>query len=369
MRSVRLASGLVLMAFVSCHLANLAIGMHSLAAMEAWRSVLTLPWTTGAGQWLLAAAATIHLCLGFYAIVARRSLALSPTDVVQLLLGLVTPPLLIAHVIAMATANAVSPGFAANYGQILAVYWSFAPVYAFLQLFVVIVVWIHAAIGLYSWLVLKPVWRRISGVVLPVLFAVPILALLGFAAAGQEVLDKLATDAHWRAMIEENVGRIAKVTRELGEFQWRAIYVYAALVAAAFGFLAVRILRDRSRPVAVAYDGDIRGRGRFGLSILEISRLSDIPHAHVCSGRGRCGTCRVRVDAGANRLSAPEDLERGTLARVGAAAGERLACQALVLGDGVQVTRLLPAFADATAAQAPQEWRADRAAPAAESTT
>jgi adenylate cyclase len=368
-RTVRLASGLVLMAFVTCHLANLAIGVRSLAQMEAWRATLTVPWTTGAGQWILAGAATIHLCLGLYAIVARRSLALSPTDVVQLLLGLLTPPLLIAHVIAMATANAVSPGFASNYGQILAVYWSFAPIYAFLQLFVVIVVWMHGAIGLYSWLVLKPVWRRISGLVLPVLFGIPILALLGFAASGQEVLDKLATDADWRAMILENVGRIAKVTRELGDFQSRAIYAYAALVAAAFGILTVRILRDRLKPVAVAYDGGIRARGRLGLSILEISRLGDIPHAHVCSGRGRCGTCRVRVDAGADRLSAPEDLERDTLARVGAAADDRLACQAHVLGDGVQVTRLLPAFADASAAQAPQEWDADRAAPATESTT
>ena len=372
-RKVRLLSGLVLMAFVSCHLANLAIGIRSLAAMEAWRGTLTVPWTTGAGQWLLALAATTHLCLGLYAVAARRSLALSATDVAQLALGLLTPPLLIAHVIAMAAANAVSPGFASNYGQILAVYWSFAPFYAFLQLFVVIVVWMHGAIGLYSWLVLKPVWRRISGLVLPVLFAIPILALLGFAASGQEVLDKLAADTQWRAMILENVGRIAKVTREFAEFQSRAIYAYAALVAAAFGILAMRIFRHRSTPVEVAYDGGIRARGRFGLSILEISRLNDVPHAHVCSGRGRCGTCRVRVDAGADRLSAPEALERGTLARVGAAGsvgngGERLACQAHVLAGGVQVTRLLPAYADASAAQSPQEWIAGRAATAGEST-
>src|SRR6185503_17682512 len=134
-RAVRLVSGLVLMAFVTCHLTNLALGMRSLAEMEAWRATLTQPWTTGAGQWLLATAGTIHLSLGLYAIAARRSLTLSATDVAQLTLGLLTPPLLIAHVVALATANRVSPGFADNYGQILAVYWSFAPSYAFLQLF------------------------------------------------------------------------------------------------------------------------------------------------------------------------------------------------------------------------------------------
>jgi len=365
-RNVRLVSGLVLLTFVTCHLANLAIGLHSLAAMEAWRATLSAPWTRGAGLWLLATAGTVHLALGLYAVAARRSLTLSATDVAQLALGLAIPPMLIAHVIALATANAVSPGFTSNYGQIQAVYWSFAPFYAFLQLFVVVVVWMHGAIGLYSWLVLKPIWRRIGGLVLPVLFTVPILALLGFAQSGQEVLDKLANDPAWKAMILENVGKIAKVTRELAEFQSRAIWGYALTVLAAFAILAIRILRHRAKPLSVAYDGGARAGGRYGLSILEFSLLNDVPHAHVCSGRGRCGTCRVRVDAGAGQLSAPAELERDTLARVDAAPGERLACQALVRGDGVQVTRLLPAFADASAARAPQEWAAGEAVPAAE---
>ena len=49
---------------------------------------------------------------------------------------------------------------------------------------------------------------------------------------------------------------------------------------------------------------------------------------------------------------------RSTLERVEAAPGNRLACQARVVGDGVAVTRLLRAFADASAAQAPAEWSA-----------
>ena len=361
-RTVRLVSGLILMAFVLCHLSNLALGLRSLAEMEAWRAALTRPWTTGAGEWLLATAATIHLSLGLYALAARRSLTLSATDAAQLTLGLATPPLLIAHVIALATANRVSPGFADNYGQILAVYWSYAPAYAFLQLFVVVVVWLHGAIGLYSWLVLQPVWRRISGFVLPVLFALPILALLGFASAGQEVLDKLANDAAWRQMILDNVGRIAKVTRELAGLQRDLLLGYGVLVALALAIFGARVLLGRQRGVGVAYDGGHQARGRYGLSILEISQLNDVPHAHVCSGRGRCGTCRVRVDAGAAMLAPVGDLERSTLERVGAAAGERLACQAHVLGDGVAVTRLLPAFADATAAQSPHDWQAGSAA-------
>ena len=36
---------------------------------------------------------------------------------------------------------------------------------------------VHAALGLYTWLVLKPLWRRIGGFVLPLLFAIPVVAV------------------------------------------------------------------------------------------------------------------------------------------------------------------------------------------------
>jgi adenylate cyclase len=356
-RVVRLASGLVLMTFVAGHLANLAIGIHSLAAMEAWRATLVGPWKTGLGQLLLATAATVHVALGLYAIGARRSLALSRTDAVQLVLGLVTPPLLVAHVVAMVTTARVVPEFTESYALILAVYWSFAPAYAFQQLVVVVVVWIHAAVGLYSYLVLQPVWRRIGGFVLPLLFAVPILALVGFAESGKEVLAKL-DDPAWRAQIIDVTGRVAKVTRGFADGVSNGLLAYGLLVALALCVLALRILRDRRIPVQLAYDGGLRAEGRRGLSILELSRLNDVPHAHVCSGRGRCGTCRVHVDAGAPSLSPILDEEQATLDRVHAGAGVRLACQARVLGPGVAVTRLLPAFADASAARDPESWNA-----------
>ena len=356
LRTLRLVSGLVLMAFVTGHMANLMLGMHSLAAMESWRPWLMGPWRSIAGQGLLVFSALIHLALGVYAISARRSLAMSKTDVVQLCLGLATPPLLLNHAIVMHMAGEVTPNFDSTFGQMLAVYWSFSPGYAFQQLGVVMVVWIHAAVGLYSWLVLKPVWKRIGGFVLPVLFAVPILALLGFAEAGREVLEKLATDAAWREHITANLRRVVAVTDPLNALQSKLLLGYGAFVILAIGLFAARVLRDRLARVAIAYDGELSAQGRRGLSMLELSRLSDVPHAHVCSGRGRCGTCRVRIESGAEQLSPMNEAERSTLARVGAGNAERLACQARVSGSGVVATRVLPPYADASAARLPQEW-------------
>ena len=36
-----------------------------------------------------------------------------------------------------------------------------------------------------------------------------------------------------------------------------------------------------------------------GMTVLDGSRLANIPHASVCGGRGRCSTCRVRPGTGA----------------------------------------------------------------------
>jgi adenylate cyclase len=357
---------LVLMVFVVGHLLNLALGLHSVSAMGAWRYLLLDPWRAPAGMALLVGAAAVHTALGLVAVSTRRSLAMSRTDAVQLVLGLLTPPMLITHVVATHVAGEFGRDFAFPYGQMLAVYWSFAPQYAFQQLFVVMIVWIHGALGVYAWLVLLPSWRRIGGIVLPVLFAVPIVALLGFAESGREVLARLDSDPAWKDLIVTHLQPIAAMVAGIESAKDRVLVVYGALVLLAGGAMVWRLLRDRARPVRVDYDGGATAQGRRGLSILEISQAGDVGHAHVCSGRGRCGTCRVQVSGGAQSLSPRNDLEETTLARVHAPPGARLACQARVLGPGVVVTRLLPPHADASAAREPSAWVHDAAPGAAE---
>jgi adenylate cyclase len=366
LRNARLVSGLILMAFVVSHLANLSLGLNSLATMEAWRATLLGPWQSTTGRVLLGGSALLHALLGLYAMAARRSLSMSRTDWVQLVLGVFTPPLLISHVLMTAVASEIASDYEPSYGLLLAMYWSIAPAYAFLQLFAVIFVWVHASLGVYSWLVLKPIWRRVGGFVLPVLFVVPLAALLGFAESGKEVLDKLALEGEWRTAILENAARIGEIRGQLDALKGKVLLVYGCLALLAIGVFAARILRDRMTRVRIEYDGGLVAQGRRGLSILELSRMNEIPHADVCSGRGRCGTCRVHVDSGAANLSPLNEIEAPTLARVHAAKGDRLACQARVLGAGVSVTRLLPAFADASAARQPEEWTSEGPTPTAE---
>ncbi len=81
-----------------------------------------------------------------------------------------------------------------------------------------------------------------------------------------------------------------------------------------------------------------------GTSVLEASRLLGVPHAHVCGGRGRCSTCRVRVRGEIGSVGPPGDTERRVLRRIAATPNVRLACQLRPMG-AVEVTPLLPPFA------------------------
>ena len=354
-RRIRLGSGLFLLLFVACHLCNLALGLVSVDAMERWRGALLMPWQTSFGQALLLAAAIVHASLGLASLASRHSLAMSRTDWVQLLLGLATPPLLLNHVVGLQVTSDLVARFRADYGYVLAVYWRYAPLFALQQLLVVVIVWAHGAIGLYSSLVLKRAWPRLAPIVIPILFAVPILALLGFAHAGEAVLARLATDADWRALIEQNLLIRREIGYRLGVIQVGVFLVYGVAVAAAVGVLAAKMLRRRSMRVMVSYDGGLTALGRIGMSVLEVSRANDIPHANVCGGRARCGTCRIIVPADAD-LDAPGEAELATLHRVQAPTDARLACQAHLLGRAVSVRRVYPAFVDATAAREPGSW-------------
>ena len=70
------------------------------------------------------------------------------------------------------------------------------------------------------------------------------------------------------------------------------------------------------------------------------------PHASVCGGRARCTTCRVLVTKGLDRLPAPAGLEAKALAKIGATAGTRLACQIFPTSD-ISIMPLLAADASA----------------------
>ena len=98
---IRLCGGMILMLYVICHLSNLSLGLWSLRLMDLWRPVIMGPWQSRVGQSLLYGALASHVVLGLVALSNRRGAAsMAPSDVVQLALGLLIPPLLASHLLA-----------------------------------------------------------------------------------------------------------------------------------------------------------------------------------------------------------------------------------------------------------------------------
>ena len=90
LRRIHLTCGLVMLAYVTCHLVNHGLGVVSLAAMDAARPYLVRVWTNAAGTVVLAAA-LIHIALALWTTARRRSLAMPAWQSTQLVLGLSIP--------------------------------------------------------------------------------------------------------------------------------------------------------------------------------------------------------------------------------------------------------------------------------------
>ncbi|CAM5775691.1 hypothetical protein LMIY3S_05152 [Labrys miyagiensis] len=356
-RRLRLLSGLVLLVFVLGHLVNLAFALDSIEAMDRARVVLLAPWRTLPGMVLLSASILVHAVLGLLTLASRRSFALSRTDWVQLVLGVLTVPLLANHIALVGVFKTLNAQFQPDYGLLFAIFWKYMPANALLQVLAVVAVWVHGAIGLYGWLVLRPAWRRVGPLVTPLFFLVPIAALLGFAQGGKDVLVRLADNSEWQASIAANMSLITASKAQIETIRNDLMLGYALPALLAIAVFVGRAMRTRTQPVPLLYDGGISVSGKRGLSVLEVSLVNHLPHAHVCSGRARCGTCLIAVEGDAGALTPIRGDEAATLKRIHAGSGQRLACQARLTGGPLEITRLRPAYADASASRNPEEWK------------
>lgn len=172
---------------------------------------------------------------------------------------------------------------------------------------------------------------------------VPVLGLLGFVSAGRAVGRMAESDPGFRldTVIDTNAPEASQIAYLYQLENWLLLGLGAAILLT----LAARAFRlymeRRIGIVRITYPDGRTVSVSPGMTILEASQMHDIPHAAVCGGRGRCSTCRVRVNGSLETLSAPDDSEQKVLRRVGAALDVRLACQTLPSED-TSVLPLLP---------------------------
>ncbi len=190
-----------------------------------------------------------------------------------------------------------------------------------------LVVWIHGCIGLHFWLKLKPGYTKVKNLLLSFAVLLPPLTLLGYYQGGRLIL-RLAESSSWRAE-NSTPGRIGTPDENalLIHIRNDTLVTLAALLAAAFLARGLRRLGEHWVGSIVLTYPDRAVRVRRGLSVLEASLINGIPHAHVCGGRGRCSTCRIRILGDLSALPPMSAAEKAVLDRIHAGVGVRLACQ------------------------------------------
>jgi adenylate cyclase len=315
-RRIRLASGLVLALFLVTHFGNHALGLISVAAMEAGRTWFVRLWHSWPGTVALYGALAAHFVVALVALYRRPTLRMPLREAAQYIFGLALPLLLVSHVVATRVGHALT-GLEARYPEVLYGLWVAAPMIGAKQALALLIAWGHACLGLWFWLRVRPSYR----VAAPYLFAfallVPVLALLGFAQGGEEV----AAAGVLRPPLDP------AVALQLAQINFALTSGLIGLIVATLAARGLRSWRARSTRVRVSYP-----QGRIvtvpaGYSVLEASRHGRIPHNSVCGGKGRCSTCRVRITAGLDAVPPPGAAEQHTLARFGAGPDVRLACQ------------------------------------------
>jgi adenylate cyclase len=341
LRQIRLATGFVLYVYVTLHFANHALGNISVGAMESGLAIQKLIWQSVAGATILYASLLTHMSLGFWALYERRRFRWTRLEATQLVLGLSIPFLLTNHVIG--TRVALSQfGLEKGYAQELANFWVFSPLLGALQAILLLIVWIHGCLGVHFWLRLKPFYPRVKDLLLSIAVLLPALALLGYYQGGQRTRLSVQ-DPAWlaRNFSPEHDGTPAQNAVLLDE-RTRTLAFLAAALAATLSARGFRQWRERRvGSIRLTYP-DRTIRVARGFSVLEASLINGIPHAHVCGGRGRCSTCRIRILSDAAGLPAPSAAEQAVLERVHAGPEVRLACQLRPTRDVTLVPMLSP---------------------------
>src|SRR6202047_3363683 len=343
-RRLRLFSGLVMLAYVTMHLLNHAVGLISLEAMENVLWYIFRIWTNRPAQILLYSSFLVHYALALYALWQRRTMRLHASEMSQILLGFAIPLLLVRHVVVTRISDSFFHTDIGYYAYLLWVYFVRSPEHGVVQMLVLVVAWGHAMIGLHFWLRVRRWYARLQSAALVGAALVPVLSLLGAIEAGRQV-SALAADPNWIheriTLPSPDIQRTLEVITDL--LSW---FFFGMVGAVLLARAARRIWQRRHGLVRIGYPDGRIVEVTPGTSVLEASRLAGIPHASVCAGRGRCSTCRIRVRGEMHSMDPPAEDEQLVLRRIGATSNVRLACQLRPRG-AVEVTPLLPPFAHA----------------------
>ena len=333
-RQLRIYTGILLFFYSLTHLLNHSVNVISIEAADFVReNYFHFLWKNSIGYFLLYASLIIHIILGFYSILTKKSFKITGREWIQILFPVLALLVLLQH---------IGGGFILSRFDVDIKY---SLLYALLSsdpnelvagavLFslMVIFIWVHGVIGIHGLLKFnfKSYQRFMFGFKF-IYWFVPVGAILGFIAGLRET-SVLATIENLKGNENFIMSFFGAIPQEafayLMPVEPYVMNNYPIFVLAVLVLSILNVVRSKYfGRVKISYPGGNEYTVPKGTTVLEASRLASIPHVSVCGGKGRCTTCRVKIVSGTDGIAAPNVHETKIIKRLGFDSDVRLACQ------------------------------------------
>ncbi|MGR3615634.1 MAG: adenylate/guanylate cyclase domain-containing protein [Paracoccaceae bacterium] len=319
-----MATGLVLFVFALTHFLNIGLGLISSRVMEEaqeWRKLIT---RSALGEIIIIGSLLAHGGLALFKLAQKRTLRMPVWEWVQIILGILIPIQLIAHIVFTHVA-ADAYGVNDKFGYLIGLIWGTND--AWFQSLLLLVVWVHGCVGLHFWLKATQWWRRNFPTLVSFASLVPAFALAGFLTEGRRVGERFDDAETHFSYLDYYSAPDADAFSQLDQISQNVDLAYYVCLALVAGFFIIRKLVSGRKSVRIRYVNGPEISSQKGLTLLEMSRAAGVPHTSLCGGKGRCTTCRVVIEEGADLLHPPGDVESRSLQAVNASPSTRLACQ------------------------------------------
>ena len=325
---LKLWTGMFLMFYCVTHYLNHSVGIFGLEAVEYIRNIFLFFWRNPVMNFFLPSVAVIHIYLSLSRVIRLASFrGFKRHEWFQLIAGILTVPALALHVSGTKIAH-VFYGINDTYTFLSSSIADYTDIVIFNLL--MLLVWMHGYIGVKYWMKVNSKYQSYLNKMGMFFFLLPILSFVGVISMFRESNLNLLIDPKYKEKVfnssnPENVD-LDKLTEDTIMY-FVIPYLFLIIILFTGRFIFFKIKR-RNNSIQISYPEGIISKIFPGMSILEASLDAGIPHAHVCGGRGRCSTCRIRVDKGLDQLEPPRQKERRVLRGIGAPENVRLACQA-----------------------------------------
>ena len=333
-RQLRICSGSLLFFYALTHLLNHSINVISIEAADFVReNYFHLIWKNPIAYFFLYASLLIHIILGFYSILTRKSFKITGREWVQILFPVLALLVLLQHIAGgfILTQFDVDIKYSLLYA-ILSSKPDELVAGAVLFSLMVIFIWVHGVIGIHG--LLKFNFKHYPKYMFGFKFIywfVPIGAVLGFISGLRET-SVLASIENLKGNENFIMFFLGAIPQEafayLGPVEPLVMNNYPIFVLAVLVIAVLNVLRAKYfGRVKISYPGGNEFSVPKGTTVLEASRLAGIPHVSVCGGKGRCTTCRVKVTSGLSNVPQPNAHEARVISKLGFDNDVRLACQ------------------------------------------